>query len=173
MEGPEGFQGYLQGDRLHSRVGVQYVHLMFSLAKIDKILTSVAETSLSLPIFLSPVQAGFPSPAEDFIDGALDLNDLIEHPAATFIVRVSGQSMTGAGIFDGDLLIVDRSITPRTGQIVVAIQQGDMVVKWLKRRQGTWWLLPDAPDHPEFHATPMVEGSEIWGVVKNVIRNLS
>jgi DNA polymerase V len=169
MEGPGG----LHGERLHSRAGVQYVPLMFSSSKIDKILIPVAKRSLSLPVFLSPVQAGFPSPAEDFVDGVLDLNDLIEHPAATFIVRVTGQSMTGAGIFDGDLLIVDRSITPRAGQIVVAVQQGDMVVKWLKRRKGAWWLLPDAPDHPEFQATPMLEGSEIWGVVKNVIRNLS
>ncbi len=146
---------------------------MFSLPKDARIFTPVTRQNLALPLFLSRVPAGFPSPAEDFADGVLDLNDLIEHPAATFVVRVSGFSMSGAGIFDGDLLVVDRSIKPRSGQIVVAINDGDMLVKRLKRKKGCWWLIPEAPDHAEFQATPMGEGAEIWGVVKNVIRNLS
>jgi len=81
--------------------------------------------------------------------------------------------MTGVGIFDGDLLIVDRSITPRTGHIVVAVIDGEMVVKRLQRQQGRWWLIPEAPEHPEFKPMAMGEGSEIWGVVKNSIRDLS
>jgi DNA polymerase V len=128
---------------------------------------------LSLPVFLSRIPAGFPSPADDFIDGVLDLNDLIEHPSATFILRVSGNSMTGSGIFDGDFLVVDRSLKARSGQIVVAVSDGDMLVKRLMRQKGQWWLIPDAPAHSEFQPISMGEGSEIWGVVKNVIRNLS
>lgn len=128
---------------------------------------------LALPVVSSCVPAGFPSPAEDFTDGVLDLNDLIEHPSATFIVRVSGESMTGAGIFDGDLLVVDRSIKASSGQIVVAVCDGDMLVKRLERRKDQWWLVPDSPDHGHFAAMPMGENSEVWGVVKNVIRNLS
>ncbi|MEQ9171920.1 MAG: translesion error-prone DNA polymerase V autoproteolytic subunit [Rhodospirillales bacterium] len=124
-------------------------------------------------MFTSRVSAGFPSPAEDFADGVLDLNDLIERPAATFIVRVSGWSMSGAGIFDGDLLIVDRSLKSRSGQIVVAVTAGEMVVKRLRLKGGCWWLVPEAPEHDEFKAVEMGEDSEIWGVVKNVVRCLT
>ena len=145
---------------------------MFSIAKCTHIYHPSTESRFSLPLFSSRVPAGFPSPADDFADGTLDLNDLIEHPSATFIVRVSGDSMTGAGIFDGDLLVVDRSIKAQSGQIVVAVADGDMLVKRLERQKGQWWLVPDAPEHCEFTPLAMNEGSEIWGVVKNVIRNL-
>lgn len=119
------------------------------------------------------VPAGFPSPAEDFSDGTLDLNDLIEHPSATYIARVSGDSMSHAGIFDGDLLVVDRSLKPASGNTVVAIQNSDVLVKRLERRGERWWLVPDAgPEHPEYEAVPMAKGSEIWGVVSVVIRKL-
>lgn len=145
---------------------------MFPSSKNPCVLSPVIGRQLALPLFLSRVPAGFPSPAEDFADGVLDLNDLIEHPAATFIVRVSGYSMTGAGIFDGDLLIVDRSIKPRSGQIVVAVTAGDMVVKRLRKKAGRWWLVPESQEHDEFQAVEMGEDSEIWGVVKNVVRCL-
>ena len=89
------------------------------------------------PIFSSKVAAGFPSPADDYIEGALDLNKhLIEHPAATFIVRVEGSSMTGAGILEGDLLIVDRSREARHGHIVIAAIAGDVAGVDRKDRQG-------------------------------------
>lgn len=146
---------------------------MFSDVKSIEIFIPVAKRRVTLPHYSASVPAGFPSPAEDFSDGTLDLNDLVENPSATFIVRVSGYSMSGAGIFENDLLVVDRSIKPASGQIVVAVQDGDMMVKRLKRYRGAWWLFPEAPDHPEFHAMPMQEGSEVWGVVKNVIRNLT
>tara|TARA_R110000782_G_scaffold152545_1_gene245122 strand:+ start:1525 stop:1977 length:453 start_codon:yes stop_codon:yes gene_type:complete len=150
---------------------------MFASTNHPRIFTPKAGRRLALPLVASRVPAGFPSPAEDFTDGTLDLNDLIEHPAATFIVRVSGSSMTGAGIFDGDLLIVDRSITPRSGQIVVAVLAGDMTVKRLRRRNGRWWLIPEVQGHdmlPDgFAAVEMGEDSEIWGVVKNVVRCLT
>ena len=146
---------------------------MFLFENYVRIYRPSMESRISLPIFSSRVPAGFPSPADDFTDGVLDLNDLIEHPSATFIIRVSGDSMTGSGIFDGDFLVVDRSLKARSGQIVVAVSDGDMLVKRLKLQKGRWWLIPDAPSHNEFQPISMGEGSEIWGVVKNVIRNLS
>lgn len=149
-----------------------YVPEMFSSTDRQLILIPQIGGPLALPVCLSRVPAGFPSPAEDFADGVLDLNDLIEHPAATFIVRVVGHSMTGAGIFDGDLLIVDRSIKPRSGQIVVAVMAGDMVVKRLRRKAEQWWLVPESLDCKEFQPIEMGEDSEIWGVVKNVVRCL-
>ncbi len=82
-------------------------------------------TSLELPLFGSPVEAGFPSPADDHIEGNLDLNQhLVRRPAATFFVRAAGESMRGAGIFDGDLLVIDRGITPQADDIVIAASTG-------------------------------------------------
>ena len=87
-----------------------YVPYMFLQTKCTQIYQPSMASQLSLPLFSSQVPAGFPSPADDFSDGVLDLNDLIQRPSATFIARVSGDSMTGSGIFDGDLLVVDRSL---------------------------------------------------------------
>jgi len=117
--------------------------------------------------------AGFPSPAADYAEGELDLNErLIERPAATFIVTVSGDSLKGAGIHDGDLAVVDRSITPRNGQIVVAALDGELVVKRLRHRNGETWLEADTDD-PSYQPIAIGEGSsfEIWGVVKHTIRD--
>ncbi|MBT7942156.1 MAG: translesion error-prone DNA polymerase V autoproteolytic subunit, partial [Alphaproteobacteria bacterium] len=100
---------------------------------------AVDETSApsALPFFATAVQAGFPSPADDYMEGALDLNEhLIRRPAATFFLRVLGDSMTGAGIHSGDLLIVDRSIHPIDGHIVIAVIDGELTVKRLSRRRG-------------------------------------
>ena len=131
---------------------------------------SVLISNLRLPFILNRVPAGFPSPAEDFVEGSLDLNDYIEHPAATYFVKAEGDSMIGAGIYDGDLLIVDRSIEPKNGSIVIASVMGDLTIKRLKRNlQGKWLLVPENPDYP---IIPLVEESQIWGVVKNSVRNL-
>ena len=134
-------------------------------------------TKRDLPIVASPVHAGFPSPAEDYIEGSLDLNrHLVRHPAATFIVRVQGESMTGAGIYPGDLLVVDRSLEPRDGHVVIAVVDGDLTVKRLKGRPGQWQLVAE---HPDFPTIPMPTGedgdgetSAIWGVVTNAVRDL-
>lgn len=89
-------------------------------------------SSYKIPLYLSAVQAGFPSPADDYMDKKLDLNEyLVKHPSATFYCRVSGSSMEGVGIFDGDLLIVDRSVEPQQGSIVVAVIDGEMTCKIL------------------------------------------
>ncbi|MDP7418537.1 MAG: translesion error-prone DNA polymerase V autoproteolytic subunit, partial [Gammaproteobacteria bacterium] len=93
-----------------------------------------AGTTFHAPLFISRVPAGFPSPADDYMDNKLDLNEhLIKHPEATFYCRVSGQSMTGAGIFDGDLLIVDRAVNPAHGDVILAALNGELTCKILDR----------------------------------------
>ena len=125
-------------------------------------------TNLLRPIFASRVPAGFPSPAEDFVEGALDLNQhLIDHPSATFFLRVSGDSMIGAGIFADDLLIVDRSLTAKSNDIVIAVLHGDLTVKRLVQDVDGWTLHAENSEYPDI-ALP--EDSEIWGVVINAVR---
>jgi len=92
--------------------------------------------SIFAPLFSTYVRAGFPSPADDHLDKSLDLNEhLIEHPAATFFCRVSGDSMQGLGIFDGDLLVVDRAIEPAHGDVVLAALDGELTCKVLDTRE--------------------------------------
>ena len=127
---------------------------------------------LKLPLLLAGVQAGFPSPADDFIDKRLDLNEhLINHPAATFFVRAVGDSMLGAGIHDGDLLIVDRAVEPQAGKVVMAAIGGELTVKRLERRGESLFLSPANPDFPSFDVTAR-EDFEIWGVVTHVIHKV-
>jgi DNA polymerase V len=116
------------------------------------------------------VTAGFPSPADDHIEGKLDLNALVaRRPAATFYARASGESMTGAGIGDGDLLVVDRSLTPAEGDVVVAVIDGGLTVKRLER-QGKGWRLAAA--NPAFQPLTIdpEDGVTIWGVVTYSLR---
>ena len=130
-------------------------------------------TTLARPLFLSKVPAGFPSPADDYIEGSLDLNQhLIKHKAATFFVRVTGDSMTGAGIHDGDLLIVDRALDAQDKSVVVAVVNGEFTVKRIKKENGRVWLMPE---NAKFQPMEMKEGSEleVWGVVTNVIHSLT
>jgi len=127
---------------------------------------------LARPLFSSRVPAGFPSPAEEYAEGPLDLHHyLIRHPAATFYVRVTGQSMTGAGILDGDVLVVDRAREPRNGDIVVAVIDNELTVKELDSQGPTPRLLPH---HPDFAVIDLRPGQElqIWGVVGGVVRRL-
>ena len=137
---------------------------------------SETATRLALPLFLAGVQAGFPSPADDFIDKRLDLNEhLIPHPAATFFVRAAGSSMLGAGIHDGDLLIVDRAEEARAGRVVIAAVHGELTVKRLERRGERLLLAPANPDYPPIDVTEAAEkgeGFEVWGVVTHVIHKL-
>lgn len=118
-----------------------------------------------IPLGLAPVSAGFPSPAEDYEDKRLDINDyLVRNPVATFFFPVSGDSMQGAQIFDGDILVVDRSVAPQHGQIVVAFVNGERLVKRLHRRGTRVALLAENPAYPPLE---LAEGNEltIWGVV--------
>lgn len=127
-----------------------------------------------LVAFASRVPAGFPSPADDYIEDVLDLNrHLIRqgHEAATFILRVSGWSMIGRGIHDGDEVVVDRSLTPKEGSVVVAIVNGDLTVKTLQFRDGKPVLVPA---NPHFADKTFAEGEElvIWGVVTVVLHHV-
>lgn len=127
----------------------------------------------ALPLFGCHVPAGFPSPADDFIEQTLDLNDLlITNPPATFFVRASGHSMTGAGIFPNTLLVVDRSLKPTSGRIVVAVVDGELTVKRLKKLRGGGVDL--VSEHPDFEPLRFAEGRElvVWGVVKALISNV-
>ena len=127
---------------------------------------------LSIPIASEHVAAGFPSPADDYMEMGIDLNEkLIRHPSSTFFLQVSGESMTGAGIHDGDLLVVDRSVDPRPGRVVVAVLDGAFTLKRLVRYRGRLRLEAAHPNYPalELHRCSDVQ---IWGVAIHVIHPL-
>ena len=127
---------------------------------------------LKIPLFSSHVRAGFPSPADDYIEDKLDLNEyLIKHPASTFLVRAEGESMIGAGIHSGDILVVDRSIEPSHQKIVIAAVDSELTVKRLYRKDGEVKLLAENPDYPDIPITDNME-TVIWGVVTSVISEL-
>ncbi len=134
-----------------------------------EILGFERRTELDLPLYLASVPAGFPSPAEDYIDKKLDLNEhLVRHPAATFFVRVHGHSMADAGIAPGDILVVDRAEEAKSGNIVIAALDGELTVKRLKKSRGRLLLVPENPDFSPTEIPP--EASfEIWGVVTYII----
>lgn len=125
-----------------------------------------------IPLGLTPVSAGFPSPAEDYADKRLDINDyLVRNPVSTFFFPVRGDSMQGAEIFDGDILVVDRSVRAQHGHVVVAFVNGERLVKRLHCRGGRLALLAENPAYP---ALEVAEGSEleIWGVVIGKFKRL-
>ena len=127
---------------------------------------------LPLPFFSGKVAAGFPSPADDYVEKSLDLNELlVKKPAATFFVRAQGESMLGAGIHPNDILVVDRSIDPVPGKIVICALNGELTVKRLQRDKGHWQLTAENPAYADI---VLHDGLEmvIWGVVTNVIHPL-
>ncbi len=126
----------------------------------------------AFPLFECTVSAGFPTPADDHTERSLDLNNhLINNPSATFFVRASGDSMIHAGIFDGDLLIVDKSIKADNGKIVIAAINGDLTVKRLVYKTGKVFLAPENPRYRTIELTSDIE-TVIWGVVTNVIHKV-
>ena len=121
---------------------------------------------------LVPVSAGYPSPADDYLDGSLDLNQhLIKHPTATFFVRVAGESMREAGIHSGGVLIVDRALTPGDGSVIIAIINGELTVKRLSKRHGKLMLVPENHQYPPLAITETT-AFEVWGVVTYVIHQV-
>ena len=139
---------------------------------VDAVYAPDLSTRYKLPVFLGRLPAGFPSPADDYLEGKLDLNrHLIKHPAATFFVRVTGDSMIGAGIHSGDLLVVDRSLEPADKNVVVAVLDGELTVKRLFKQHGVLRLLPENLNYQPIEITPQ-QTIEIWGVVTNVIHAL-
>jgi DNA polymerase V len=136
-------------------------------------ITPLFTAPLRLPLFSSSVAAGFASPADDHLEAELNLNEyLIAHPSETFFVRAKGDSMQQAGIFDKDLLIVDRSLTPKDNDIVIAAVAGQLTVKRLVVKRGEPWLFPA---NPNYKPIPIKEGSElhVWGVVVHAIHRIS
>jgi DNA polymerase V len=130
-------------------------------------------TVLKRPLFGHRVPAGFPSPADNYVEAWLDLNEhLIEHREATFFVQASGDSMTGAGIQDGNLLVVDHALEPRHGDIVIAVIDGELTVKRLDKRRGKVRLVAE---NPAYAPIEFKDGQEltIWGVVTSVIQRMS
>jgi DNA polymerase V len=136
-------------------------------------------SKLKLPLFTARVEAGFPSPADDYIEDKLDLNELlINHPAATFFVRVSGHSMAEAGIHAGDILVVDRAEEPADRQVVIAALNGELTVKRIRKKDNKLFLMPEpensnSPDQP-YAPIEVTESMdfEVWGVVTYVIHDL-
>lgn len=125
-----------------------------------------------IPLYLSPVAAGFPSAADDYVDQQVNLHELLVHnSAATYFVRAVGDSMLGAGVHDGDLLVVDRSAEARSGRVVIAALDGELTVKRLVRRKGRALLLPENPAYPEIDITDR-EHVHIWGVVTYAVHKL-
>ena len=127
-------------------------------------------SALTRPLFLAQAPAGFPSPADDHLDRDLDLHELlIQHPASTFYVRLAGDSMQGAGLYDGDILVVDRSLEPKHHDIVIAVLDGELTVKRLYYQGDSVQLRPANHRYPIITVTPDQE-LLIWGVVTGSIR---
>jgi len=123
-------------------------------------------TEIELPLVGAKLKAGFPSPADDYVEERLDLNKyLIKNPASTFFARVSGDSMIGSGIYDGDILIIDKSIQPNANSIVVCAIDGEFTIKRIKKiDKNTIYLMPDNPDFPPIKVS-RDNDLIIWGVV--------
>lgn len=131
-----------------------------------------ADNPVYLPVFNCRVPAGFPSPATDELEGLFDLNRLlVRHPDATYLVRVTGESMAGAEIHAGDLLAVDKHLEADHGHIVVAVVEGECTVKRLERKGETWWLMPANPAYRPYEIRETDE-LHIWGVVTHVVHEL-
>ena len=142
------------------------------MIKVIEILRADIVNKQELPLYLSRIKAGFPSPAEDYLDKKLDLNDhLIKHPASTFCVKVKGDSMVGAGINSGDILIVDRSLEPKDKRIIVAVVDGEFTVKRISKMGEKLSLLSE---NPKYDPIAIKDGMdfEVWGVVVHVIHSV-
>ncbi|WP_300672160.1 translesion error-prone DNA polymerase V autoproteolytic subunit [Desulfoluna sp.] len=140
--------------------------------QIRKIMKAETAVVCERPLFMGKVAAGFPSPADDYVEGTLDLNTyLIKHPAATFFVRVAGDSMIGAGIHPDDLLIVDRSLEPRDRKVVIAVVGGDLTVKRFRRRGDRVFLEAENEAYAPMEMTDEM-GFQVWGVVTSVVHLL-
>ena len=129
-------------------------------------------SKLLIPLAAETISAGFPSPAEDHIELGIDLNRyLIKNPISTFFLRVSGSSMNNAGIYNNDLLIIDRSINPKPGHIVVALLDGEFTLKRLIKKQDNYYLRADKENYPAINLYEYID-IQIWGVATYSIHEL-
>jgi DNA polymerase V len=146
--------------------------LKLHTGKTLDIYSALTETELELPYVSEGISAGFPSPALDFVDISIDLNrHLIKHPSATFYGRVKGFSLKNAGIDDGDLLVIDRSLEPKNGKIAVCFIDGEFTAKRIKKTADELWLMPE---NEAFQPIKVEEGNTliIWGIVTYVIKSV-
>ncbi|MEN8187883.1 MAG: translesion error-prone DNA polymerase V autoproteolytic subunit [Bacteroidota bacterium] len=150
------------------------------MSKVKKIHTSKnlefysvsTETKLELPIVDEGISAGFPSPADDFLDLSIDLNkELIKNPSTTFYGRVKGDSMINAGLNEGDLLIIDKSLEPVDNKIAVCFIEGEFTVKRIKIEEDIVWLVAENEKYAPIKVTAENDFL-IWGIVTNVIKSL-
>lgn len=125
-----------------------------------------------IPLTESGVHAGFPSPADDFLDGVLDLNDLvIKHPEATFFARVEGDSMQDEGIVEGNILVVDKAETPRDGSLAVSYIDGEFTLKRVRMEKDRILLVPANPKYKTIEVTEDNDFA-VWGVVKWILKKV-
>src|SRR5690606_35591837 len=138
--------------------------------KTIEFYTPSYRTKLELPFVVNGISAGFPSPADDFLDINIDLNKhLIKHPSTTFYGKVKGNSMIDAGIHDGDLLIIDKSLEPKNNKIAVCFLDGEFTVKRIKIEKDIVWLIAENKNYKPIKVTKDNEFL-IWGIVINVIK---
>lgn len=127
-------------------------------------------TELQLPLFDTGISAGFPSPADDFIELSIDLNKhIIKHKDTTFFAKVKGHSMKNVGIFDGDLLVIDKSLEPQDGRIAICQIDGEFTIKRIKKEENIFWLIAENEDFKPIKVTPEND-FVIWGIVINSIK---
>jgi len=138
--------------------------------RVLEIFRAETNVCLALPIADEGIKAGFPSPAQDFMDMAIDLNrELVRHPASTFYGRVRGSSMIDAGIHDGDILIIDKSLDPRNGDMAVCFIDGEFTIKYIRIEKQAVWLVPA---NEEYEPIKVTEENDflIWGIVTYSIK---
>ena len=134
---------------------------------------SIIETKLSLPLADAGIKAGFPSPAQDYMDTSIDLNEeLVRHPATTFYGRVSGDSMVDAQVFDGDILVIDKSIEPQNKDMAVCFIDGEFTLKYIEIKKDAVYLIPANKEYKPIKVTPE-HNLKIWGVVTYVIHKVN
>lgn len=139
---------------------------------INEVISLIEHRGYELPFYTSAVQAGFPSPADDHMEKKIDISKhLIKHPTATFFVKAAGESMINAGIHPGDILVVDRSLEPKNGKIVIAAVDGQLTVKRLQKSKKGIFL---TPENDLFKPIKIEEENDIliWGVVTNVLHEV-
>jgi len=142
------------------------------ISKVRYVAEIISKGLYEIPLYGSSVAAGFPSPADDYIEDKIDINKyLIKHPASTFLVRATGESMINVGIFPNDILIVDRSLKAENGKVVIAVIDGELTVKKYKEEGKKITLKAENESYEDIE---FQKGSEalIWGIVTNVIHNL-
>ncbi|MBK0402545.1 translesion error-prone DNA polymerase V autoproteolytic subunit [Adhaeribacter sp. BT258] len=139
------------------------------LAKLIRAGFEVVEATnleIDIPFYSTPISAGFPSPAEDYLEDKINLQELlIAHPSATYFLKVRGDSMRDANLHEGDLLVVDRSLKPRLNQVIIGLLDNEFTVKRLVKNQNQYYLHPENPAYPPILLPEESSRFQAWGVV--------